>query len=317
MATLSHEREPAAAWLREGRAETPSMPIEKSPQLNASLARFADAVGEALEPICGEGASGIAERITTTTTFELFGAYRGYPAATLRSAALEARGAMIFDEAIVGVLLDSIFGVDTASEGAPESAAGAPRDHTDLETQIVVGLAKALAACLTDAFAPVASFDLAVEGVHTVHDVNLLGPREMPAILAEYAIKTRSGAVRLAFVLPQSMATPLAEMFARGPDPDAATVDPQWQRRMEQGVAKAKLTLTAVLDEFQMTLGDVSRLRIGGILPLDNGGDGRVRIECVERGVFLCRLGESNGRYALEIEDIIANNLDLDSSAAA
>ena len=46
------------------------------------------------------------------------------------------------------------------------------------------------------------------------------------------------------------------------------------------------------------------------MLPLSNAGEGHVRIECVERGVFLCRLDESSERYALEIEDIIATDPD-------
>ena len=68
---------------------------------------------------------------------------------------------------------------------------------------------------------------------------------------------------------------------------------------MEQRVTEASLTLTAMLDEFQMSLADVSTLRVGHMLPLSDGGQGRVRIECGERGVSVCSLGERSGRYAL------------------
>ena len=310
MATLTHDRESAAAWLRESRQEAPSLPIEKAPQLNASLERFAESIGDTLLPICSEGATGAAERIATTTTFELFGAYTGHLAAVLRSSALGSRAVMIFDEKIVDALLDAIFGVDPAVQAAMQAEAAPPRPRTDLETEIVAGFARTLTAGVCDAFAPVASFDLGVESVHPIADVNLLGPREMAAIMAQYTIKTRGGPFRLVVALPQPLTEPLAEMFSRGPDPNAAKVDPQWTKRMERGVGKAKLTLTAILDEFQMTLGDVSSLTVGSTVPLNNGGEGPIRIECVERGVFLCRLGERGERYALEIEDIIATNPD-------
>ena len=55
-----------------------------------------------------------------------------------------------------------------------------------------------------------------------------------------------------------------------------------------------------------MSLADVSTLKVGHVLPLSDGGQGRVRIESGERGVFVCSLGERGGRYALEVEDIIA-----------
>jgi len=307
MATTAREHEATASWLRDRGAETPSLAIEKAPQLNASLDRFADSVGDAIADICGEGASGVADRVATTTTFELLGAYVGYPAVTLRSAALQSRAVLICDESIVDALLNAMLGVDPVQEAKMEAA---PRERSELEMQIVLGFARALAAGIADAFAPVANFDLQVEAVHAITDVNLLGPREMPAIMAQYTIKTRGGAFRIVLGLPQSFTVPLAEMFTQGPDPTAVAVDPHWARGMEDGVARAKLSLTAVLDDFQMSLGDVAGLAVGSLLPLSHGGDGHVRIECVERGVFLCRLGERGQRYALEIEDIIANNPD-------
>jgi len=310
MATQTREREPAAAWMPEGRSDAVGMAIEKAPQLNTSLDRFGESIGDLVLEICGEGASGVGERLESTTTFELFGAYQGYPAVTMRSAALQSRAALLFEDKAVETLLYAMLGVDPGLEDQSESPDDPPREASELELQIALGFSRALAAGIVDAFAPVASFDLQVETIHPIADVNVLGPRETPAIMAPFTIKTRAGAFRVTLVLPQTMTTPLAEQFARGPDPAVVAVDPLWARGMEDGVARAKLTLSAVLDDFEMSLGDVAGLRVGSVLPLMHGGDGHVRIECVERGVFLCRLGESNKRYALEIEDIIANNPD-------
>ena len=308
MSALAHEKDSGASWLRDARPEAPSLPIEKMPQLNASLERFCEGAGELLADVCGAGVSGVTDRISTTTTYELLGAYRGYPAAILRSQALEARGMMIFGARIAETLLNAIFGVDPAANAGFAGQDAPPRARTELENQLVAGLAKIFALSLHDAFSPVASFDLAFESLNEIVDLTLLGPREMPAIMAQYTIKTRGGEFRLIVVLPQTLTTPLGDMFARGPDPNAAKLDPQWTRKMEQGVVRAKLALTAILDQFELSLGEVAGLRVGSILPLSNFSDGHVRIECVERGVFLCKLGERGDRYALEIEDIIANN---------
>ena len=82
----------SAAWLREGRTDGAALAIEKAPQFTASLARFAEGVGAALEDICGPGAGAALERVAGTTTFELFGASQGYLAATMRSETLELAG---------------------------------------------------------------------------------------------------------------------------------------------------------------------------------------------------------------------------------
>ncbi len=65
MNALQHEREAPASWLKDPRPEAPSLPIEKMPQLNASLERFAEAIGEALTDVCGPGGVGATERIST------------------------------------------------------------------------------------------------------------------------------------------------------------------------------------------------------------------------------------------------------------
>jgi flagellar motor switch protein FliM len=315
MSALAHEKDPGASWLKDARPEAPSLPIEKMPQLNASLERFCEGAGELLADICGSGIAGATDRISTTTTFELLGAYHAYPAAVLRSQALDARGLMIFDAKIAEVLLAAIFGVDPGANSGFSGEGAPPRLRTELENQLVAGLARIFATSLQDAFSPVASFDLVFESFAEIVDLTLLGPREMPAIMAQYTIKTRGGQFRLIVVLPQTLTTPLGDMFARGPDPNAAKLDPLWTRKMEQGVVRAKLALTAILDQFELSLGEVAGLRVGSTLPLSNLNDGHVRIECVERGVFLCKLGERGDRYALEIEDIIGNSPDDDDYA--
>ena len=149
----------------------------------------------------------------------------GNPAAVLRSAALDARALTAFDERIVDIIINAIFGVDPSldnvyapGEPAPEAE---PRERTDLESRLVGEFTKALATALQDAFAPVASFDLAFESLDKISDLNRLGPSDMPTCRPN-ARSRRARAFRLLVVLPQMLSTPLADMFARGPDPGAA-----------------------------------------------------------------------------------------------
>jgi flagellar motor switch protein FliM len=306
MANHTNERELPAPWLREARVETTGPSIENMPRFAASLERFAETAGEGLAEIFGGAASGSIEATEATTTFSAFAAREGHPAALMRSEALDARMAMILDPRVVDIAVGAIFGIDSTDKVATPAI----RPRTDLETRLIGELAKCLASALRDAFAPAAGFDLDFESLNTLVDANPLGARDMPAIAARYTVKTPGGAFGLTLVLPQSFTAPLAGTFARRPADGAATLDPNWTRRMERGVAQAHMTLTAILDEFEMTLGDVSALAVGRVLPLSGAGEGRIRIECAERGVFVCGFGERNSRYALEVEDIIARQAD-------
>jgi flagellar motor switch protein FliM len=290
-------------WLREGKPASATHAIERTPQFRASLERFAERAGERLSAGFGALFTAGLDRTRNASAFGALAEHEGQPACLIYSEALDARLAILFEGGLIDLLINAMFGVEAVNDApAPET----PRTPTELEMRMIGEVAEGLAAAYRDAFAPVADFELSVETTEIIEDDALLGPKDSPALLAPVTIKAPTGTFGVTLLLPHPFLTPLAAAFARGPAPGAAKLDPVWSGRMEQRVTEASLTLTAILDEFQMSLADVSSLRLGHILPLSDGGQGQVRIECGERGVFVCALGERNGRYALEVEDIIA-----------
>ncbi|HXT07380.1 MAG TPA: FliM/FliN family flagellar motor switch protein [Roseiarcus sp.] len=291
------------SWLRESRQVNSTHPIEKTPQFRASMARFSERAGERLGATFGALFSAAAEPSRNANMFAALTEHVGQPSVALYSATLDARIAVLFEGGLVPLLIAAMFGFEAANDSdAPEP----PQTPTPLEMRMIGEVGEALAEALRDAFAPVADFELAVETCEALEDDALLGPKDAPSLLAPVTVKAPSGAFGVTMVLPHPFLTALMAAFALGPAPGAAKLDPAWSSRMERRVTESSLTLTAILDEFQMSLADVSGLRVGHVLPLADGGQGRVRIESGERGVFVCSLGERGGRYALEVEDIIA-----------
>ena len=289
-------------WLREGKQPSATHAIEKTPQFRAAMARFAERAGERLSATFGALFTAAAEPSRNGHVFASFKEHAGQPASALHSVTLDERMAMLFEAGLVPLVISAMFGFEAANDSAPSQ----PATPTELEMRLIGEVAGALAAALRDAFAPDADFELLVEGAETLEDDTLLGAKDAPALLAPVTIKAPAGSFGAVLLLPHAFLTALMAAFARGPAPGAAKLDPVWSSRMEQRVTQASLTLTAILDEFQMSLADVSTLKIGHVLPLSDGGGGQVRIESGERGVFVCSLGERGGRYALEVEQIIA-----------
>ena len=79
---------------------------------------------------------------------------------------------------------------------------------------------------------------------------------------------------------------------------------------MESGLSRPGLPVTAILEELSMSLGDVANFRVGEVLSLQSSDFDSVRLECAGRGMFLCRLGQSDGRYRLEIATSLAQPLE-------
>jgi flagellar motor switch protein FliM len=293
--------------LRDSKPPSSTHAIEKTPQFRASLERFAERAGERLSATFGALFTAAVDPVRNVSAFAALMEHQGQPGAMLESESLGTRMAILFEGGLVDPLIAAMFGVEAGNDAAPLDP---PRPPTALEMHMFGEVAQNLAAAYRDAFAPVADFDLAVETTEKIEDEMLLGAKDSPALLAPVTFKAPTGTFGLALLLPHPFLTSLATAVARGPAPGASKLDPQWSSRMERRVTEANLTLTAVLDEFRMSLADLASLRVGHVLPLSDGGQGRVRIECDERGVFICGLGERNGRYALEVEEIIARPVD-------
>jgi flagellar motor switch protein FliM len=290
-------------WLREGKQQSVEHAVQKTPQFRTSMERFAERAGERLSASFGALFSAAIEETRSGRTFAALAEHAGQAAVTLVSPTLDAQMAILLEVGLVDLLIGAMFGFDAANDATAPRPSKAP---TALEMRMIAEVGETLAAALCDAFAPVADFELTLGTAQTLEDDTALGAKDMAALLAPLTIKAPTGVFGVTLLLPHPFLTPLLNAFARGPAPGAAKLDPGWSSRMERRVTEANLTLTAILDEFQMSLADVSSLRPGHVLPISDVGQGRVRIECGERGVFVCSLGERNGRYALEIEDIIA-----------
>ena len=292
------------AWLREGRPQSADHGVEKTPQFRSSLERFAERAAEKLAASFGGLYTANMEKTRSLKSFAALTEHNEMPAVLLTSPILGQQMAMLCETGLVDLMIFAMFGVEPANDAEKPPT---PRRPSALEARLLREVAQTLAHALCVAFAPVADFDLDVDKVEVLEDDTLLGAKDMPALLAPLTVKAPGGAFGVTLLLPHPFLTAVAAAIVRGPAPGAADLDPVWSSRMEKRVTEASLTLTAVLDEFEMSLSDVSSLRPGFVLPLsEEGGMGRVRIESGERGVFVCSLGERNGRYALEIEDIIA-----------
>jgi flagellar motor switch protein FliM len=304
----------AAPWLREAKVDASALSIEKMPLLGGALEQFAISAGAGLASLCGVGVSATVDGIEATTTFELLGVYQNYLAAALHCASLDARLLLILDPRIVDFVLRSIFDAGIAREGDPSEP---DRPRTEIETCLVAEFAKALTTMLRDALAPLTALDFEFEGLEELEDPQILGPRDTPAIGAKVTIKCSAGASVLIIALPQALLGPVSQKLAKGAALGAMKPDPKWTRQMQFGVTQARVSLTAILDEFELTLGEVSALAVGRVLELSGEGHGQIRIECAERGVFHCKLGEQNERYALEIEEILVRDPDAANPASA
>jgi flagellar motor switch protein FliM len=228
--------------------------------------------------------------------------------AILSNAEPEGRLLIALDEHIDDLIVASVFG-DSPSRGGAEDPE-APQTRTAIESALVEEFARALARALEAAFARLAPLTLAFERLTTLNDTFALGRRNLPAVAARFSLPMKGGACEGLIVFAQSLLLPFRKELERERTVETPSVDRRWSHLMEAEVKQTRLPVTAILDEASMSLGDIANLRVGGILPLQNGDFDAVRLECSGRGMFLCKLGQGEGRYRLEVESPIGQTME-------
>ncbi len=307
MPTEDHHAVAPAAWLQGASPESGGLSIERMPGLGYALEQFSLSAADALVSFCKASSAGSVDEMRSTHVFEFLGESQGLAAAVLNCAAYETRMLMIFDDRIAETILGSVFGGDAQGMAPPRSR----RNMTNVETALVGEFARHLTKALTKGFAQNGGLSLAFERLETLTDVYALGRRDTPAIAARVTIDTAGGAAPVTFLFPQSLLLPVRKDLTFDPGSEAPTSDPRWIRELEAGVTKAPLLVTAVLEEVEMTLGDVARFAVGEVLSLQGVGMGRVRLECAGHEIFWCKLGEADGRYSLKVEEAIVQEDDV------
>ncbi len=305
MAVEERDSATAATWLHSAQPDTPGLSLERMPGLAFALAQFALNVPEAIAPFWKTSLPGTIDETKRTTLFEFMSDCEGRIAAVLHCEQFDTRLLMIFEHGVIDTIIPAIFGNEAQTNGDAAATGRLNRAPTTIEMSLVAELARRLGAALDRGFAQIATLGLTFERLETLVDVHALGRRDMPAVAARLTIETPAGPAALTLLVPQSLLAPIRKNLSFDPESESAAVDPRWARQLEVGVTKARIAVTAVLDELEMTLGDIADLAVGQVLALHGAGMGRVRLECAGRQMFWCKLGQGEGRYSLEIEDPI------------
>ena len=241
-------------WLREGKQPSATHAIEKMPQFRASLERFAERAGERLSAAFGAlFTRGASRRSRNATTFDALAEHVGQPArAAVQRNARRADGDPVRD----GGARRSPHRRDVRRRGRQRRAAA--RQPRDADRAGDAHDRRSRAKASRPRFATPSRrsriSSSSVESTETIEDDALLGAAGLAGAARASHDQGADGSVR-------------RHVAAAAPVPDAARgrcsrADPRRARpssirsgraAWSSGVTEASLTLTAILDEFQMS----------------------------------------------------------------
>ncbi|MDB5779786.1 MAG: fliL [Polaromonas sp.] len=213
----------------------------------------------------------------------------------------------VFDPKLVFLVVDNLFGSDGRYHVRVEG-----RDFTPTEQRIIKRLLNLSLESYGSAWQPVypLDFDYVRSEMHA-RLANIVTPNEL-IVNTTFHIEFGPVGGSLNVCIPYSMIEPIRSLLSN-PLQDEIEVDKRWVKQLTQQVQSADVELKAQFLTVQSSIGQLLKLQVGDVLPVDIPETVLARINGVP--VMECSYGMSNGRYALRVQKMIKHQY-LDSSKA-
>lgn len=207
---------------------------------------------------------------------------------------LRGTGLIVFEPTLVFTVVDNFFGGDgrypTRIEG---------REFTPTEMRVIQLMLKQTFADLHEAWAPV--MDVEFEYLNSEvnpHFANIVTPREY-VVVSRFHVELEGGGGEIHVTLPYSMLEPIRELLDAGIQSDRVDRDESWNIMLREQLNTAEVTISSVLAQKQMTLRELTRLKIGDVLPIELPKQVPLCVENIP--VFTGEFGISKGQNAVKI----------------
>jgi flagellar motor switch protein FliM len=203
-------------------------------------------------------------------------------------------GLIVFEPKLVFTMVDNFFGGDGRYPAKIEG-----REFTQTEMRVIHLLLKQTFADLVDAWAPVMPVDFEyITSEVNPHFANIVSPREY-VVVSRFHVELDGGGGDLHVTLPYSMLEPIRELLDAGIQSDRVHDDDSFRVTLHEQLRGAEVTVSSVLAEKRINLRQLTRLKVGDILPIDLPKSVPVCVEQVP--VFTGEFGISNGNNAVKI----------------
>lgn len=275
--------------------------VERLPLLQVVFDRLGTHCAENLRHLSVSPLYFFMNGIETGRIGDILDSYDGNAVAAVYYAAeWDSRILMGFDRASISLMVETLFGGD-GSEPAVEDE----RPFSNIEIRVAEALFAQVAKSLQSSFASVAETTFKFERIETRMDFAVIGRRNNLSVVAKLQLQALERGGEMFIIIPQSALNPMRQHLAKVASGESSARDPRWAKQIQREVQRAEVTLKAVLEERQLTLGDVAGLKVGQVLELQATPRSRVRMECNDQALFWCELGQAEGSYTLRVDEFV------------
>ena len=203
-------------------------------------------------------------------------------------------GLIVFEPKLVFTMVDNFFGGDGRYPAKIEG-----REFTATEMRVIQLMLKQTFADLTEAWAPVMNVEYEyINSEINPHFANIVTPREY-VVVSRFHVELEGGGGDIHVTLPYSMLEPIRDVLDAGIQSDRNDRDESWGITLREQLNTAEVELSSVIARRRMSLRELTKLKVGDILPIDMLREVPVCVEGLP--VFTGEFGIANDRNAIKI----------------
>jgi flagellar motor switch protein FliM len=199
---------------------------------------------------------------------------------------------VVFEPRLVFTVIDNFFGGDGRYHARIEG-----RDFTATENRVIQIMLTELFGAMTEAWAPVLGLEFEyLNSEINPQFANIVSPTET-VVVSRFHVELDGGGGEIHLTLPYAMVEPIRTLLDAGVQSDRVDRDDRWAEMLHEEVLDADVSLSSLLLETRISIGEFLHLRPGDIIPVQLPELTTVYAEDVP--VFRGSYGQSNGRNAV------------------
>jgi len=291
----------SASDIRDMLLDAAGLSVDRLPMLNIIFDRMSTASAEQLRHLASSPLFYSLMGIENGRISELLEMYESNAIAGIfHSPELDSHILIGFDRDFIYTMVEVLFGSD-GSEPPVEEARGFSNIELRMSQMLFEQVAKALQA----SFSMIVNTKFKLERIETRMDFAVIGRANNQAIAAKFLLQALNRGGEMFVIMPQQALNPMRQVLSKVVTGESTGRDPRWTKQIAKEVQKAEVTLTAVLEERPLTLGDITELKVGQIIELQATARSRIKLEGNNQGLFWCQMGQQDGSYVLKVDDFI------------
>ena len=220
---------------------------------------------------------------------------------TVKVRPLHGTALFVLDPELVSILVDNFFGGDGRYSAKIED-----REFTATELRVIRVILDQAFTDLKKAWTPVMELDFEYVGSEVNPEyTSIVSPSEVVMVI-NFRLDLDGGGGDLHITLPYFMIEPIRDLLDAGIQSDRPDRDERWIRGLREELKTAEVEAIALLAETRLTLGQVVKLKVGDIIPVDLPKLHLLRAEGIP--VARGRFGISDGKNAIQVTERISRS---------